>query len=646
MKSPRLQPQGMVRTKHAHARMSVASVSLFWLLGIGLGLLFPVTAWAQGGDIMGIWASVAEGSISQKLVVSVHECLDEALIEVMLVKMYDLFQSFIAACCLLAIILLGWRITTGQTYDPRSDAALTAVKVGLVALFAREMAYQTELSESIVVTMYNVVDELVVMVSSALPDSLFVQGCQIELYDDEYRIWRDLDCLLVNFMAFSAIGAGASALVGFLISNVLSGYIGIQITVLGIAALSGMVFSILRATYLYVSSLISISFMLCFAPLFIPALLFQATRQYFDKWLGLCIGHILQPMLVTAYLCIMLGLYEQVLFRNETSIAKALLGHTVDSPVQFNEFFSIVKQTVDDRAVGSAGRIVEAQNVKGATAEECDTANLGGFIAEGWKDYMLRLMPAEGDGACSSRRGMDPFGGIMSTDLTALADVADYNEFLEATGQTTTQPGTPERENEIIDKMREIMMSFTIFMLVVFANFSLLQVLEQITKKLSAISARVSVPFVMSFESSFNRALFGSDYYAFAGRGDSSFLSAAMSQSSWLPGMVQDPERGSLAAYRYGLDAALMSANLPFGMGEGIRGLISNMEAGEAMDMAQRAINSGDPVALQAARTALQGVAASSPGNTNLSDIQQLLAEIDARLRTPANPSNTSGGPI
>lgn len=57
-----------------------------------------------------------------------------------------------------------------------------------------------------------------------------------------------------------------------------------------------------RAVFGYVYAIVGITFLLTLAPFFLSFFLFQATRQYFDKWLGHLISYSLQMVIVFAFL--------------------------------------------------------------------------------------------------------------------------------------------------------------------------------------------------------------------------------------------------------------------------------------------------------------------------------------------------------
>lgn len=58
----------------------------------------------------------------------------------------------------------------------------------------------------------------------------------------------------------------------------------------------------IRAVFGYVYAIVGITFLLSLAPFFLSFYMFQATRQYFDKWLGYLISFSLQMVIVFAFL--------------------------------------------------------------------------------------------------------------------------------------------------------------------------------------------------------------------------------------------------------------------------------------------------------------------------------------------------------
>jgi type IV secretion system protein VirB6 len=51
-----------------------------------------------------------------------------------------------------------------------------------------------------------------------------------------------------------------------------------------------------------------------FAPIFIPCVLFQVTKSYFDAWLKLMISYALQPTVLAAFIALMFTTFDQTMY--------------------------------------------------------------------------------------------------------------------------------------------------------------------------------------------------------------------------------------------------------------------------------------------------------------------------------------------
>ncbi len=63
-----------------------------------------------------------------------------------------------------------------------------------------------------------------------------------------------------------------------------------------------------------VISMILVSILVYLAPVFVPMALFEATKGFYDGWLKLLAAYALQPMVVAAYMALMLTIFDQTMF--------------------------------------------------------------------------------------------------------------------------------------------------------------------------------------------------------------------------------------------------------------------------------------------------------------------------------------------
>ena len=67
---------------------------------------------------------------------------------------------------------------------------------------------------------------------------------------------------------------------------------------------------------IFVLCTIGMTILIYMAPIFVPMVLFQPTKGYFEAWLKLLSSYALQPMVISAYMALMLTVFDQTMFGN------------------------------------------------------------------------------------------------------------------------------------------------------------------------------------------------------------------------------------------------------------------------------------------------------------------------------------------
>jgi len=146
-------------------------------------------------------------------------------------------------------------------------------------------------------------------------------------------IWEQVDCAIETLVGgiFSPFTL-AFGMAGFLMGALLSTTAGVFIALMGIYIVIQILYALAKATYVFISAYIAFAFMVIISPLFIPCILFRVTKPYFDKWLRLTISFMLQPMILFAYLSMLMVAADLTIFTGPNSIYRVLAGNAVDSP--------------------------------------------------------------------------------------------------------------------------------------------------------------------------------------------------------------------------------------------------------------------------------------------------------------------------
>jgi len=199
--------------------------------------------------------------------------------------------------------------------------------------------------------------------SSALATMIFEAGgstglCKYPLdnlpYPTGYEylaLWDSIDCRILHYIGFnqSAVGTLITGGVDLAILAILIAMGGPTLLLLLLPALLSFQIMFLLFTIIFallfisvviyfvnivVIAMIAMNLLIYMAPIFVPMALFEQTKQYYDGWLKLVISYCLQPMIVAAYMAMMLTVFDQVIFGNCTFAASSInLGTSSTKPV-------------------------------------------------------------------------------------------------------------------------------------------------------------------------------------------------------------------------------------------------------------------------------------------------------------------------
>jgi type IV secretory pathway VirB6-like protein len=232
-------------------------------------------------------------------------------------------SATIAALCTLAIAAWGFAMATGRRGAPSRDLAVLAMKIAIISLlmggginnfsyyFGALIGDGTWANQGMMGELLNLVVGYAhysnLMYCPRLPTATATPSY--------YYAWMQVDCMLNTILGVVYSGGTLKAgFVGFLIACFLSGSVGFFIGTIGFIMIFQIIMTVCRACYIYLAAIIGLASVAIVAPIFIPLILFKATKPYYDKWLKLTIGFILQPVFVFIFLTMMLSAFDELMF--------------------------------------------------------------------------------------------------------------------------------------------------------------------------------------------------------------------------------------------------------------------------------------------------------------------------------------------
>ncbi len=232
-----------------------------------------------------------------------------------------------------AITFYGFNLLIGKAdIREKKDILMFITKIGLVLYFATGDAWQSTFFDGV----YGSSAEFSRMVfkMTAQDDPHRMDGCQFGMISrisdgsevssgrvypkgKEYlALWDTLDCKIARYLGFGpevSVANIAMLIFAGLVSPV-GIYISVGLMFFGIFLIAMTI----RALHIFLSSVIAIILMVFISPLIIPTVLFKRTENIFKGWLTNLISFCFQPMILFAYIAIMLLVFDNVLIGSAT----------------------------------------------------------------------------------------------------------------------------------------------------------------------------------------------------------------------------------------------------------------------------------------------------------------------------------------
>ncbi|XCA32910.1 MAG: type IV secretion system protein [Wolbachia endosymbiont of Polyergus mexicanus] len=248
-------------------------------------------------------------------------------------------KNTVTAVLVLALVLFSIKAMSGGVQRPQ-EMYMLIIKFALVMYFTtgdamqKHYGYLTKLS--------NGLSEIVLKASSESKNICnYEAGRDYEYMRHGKKIsysylapWDRLDCRILFYLGAPLDGIGgkigtggvvtlaillgaapvwlvAGSIIGIIFAG---GQILVAIVCIFMAVLMMMV--ILWLCYVFILSLVALSVIVILSPLFIPMVLFQHTKGYFDGWVKELITYSLYPVILFAFLSFMFIACDKIYFKN------------------------------------------------------------------------------------------------------------------------------------------------------------------------------------------------------------------------------------------------------------------------------------------------------------------------------------------
>ncbi len=250
------------------------------------------------------------------------------------VNLQNRFQSVVKMSLVLAIMFFGGCLLLGLGEVKQKKLIPFIIKIALVVYFASGDGWQSIFMDGVTKTS-NLLSEIVMTIDQGNKDPVRQDGCQFPKFNykdikdtnpanfayppsKEYlRIWDILDCKISRAIGF-APEVSVPNLMMMILAGFLTGGAGIVFLVAILVFAFFLIFVVIRAIHIFLISSIGITLLIYISPLTITLSLFEKTKAVFDNWYRQLLGLILQPMILFAYLGLLVTIFDSVIVGDVT----------------------------------------------------------------------------------------------------------------------------------------------------------------------------------------------------------------------------------------------------------------------------------------------------------------------------------------
>ncbi len=253
------------------------------------------------------------------------------------IRVQDKLQLTIRVVLGMSITFFGVMLLFGMEVIKKEKILPYIVKIALVLYFATGDGWQYGFMKGVLGTSSFLAD-LTFKVDESADSANKLDGCQFPRYNyadvnadtkynnpqyppgkDYLRTWDTLDCKIA-----SALGFGPEVSVPNLVMMVVAGFftggLGVIFVVGSFCFAFFLIALTVRAIHIFLLSITSVVILMYVSPIMITMALFEKTKSSFENWWKQLLGFTLQPMILFAYLGILITLFDKTVIGDVTFV--------------------------------------------------------------------------------------------------------------------------------------------------------------------------------------------------------------------------------------------------------------------------------------------------------------------------------------
>lgn len=280
-------------------------------------------------------------------------------------KFFDQFYPYLSRTItwvmVLSVTIFGVMASFGMLEKVGRDSMMLLLKLAMVSYFATNSDY---VYDTVISIMDSSAEAVVSYAPNAGPsDNSGTDFTQINCLKHMRAVndvmgngqngivgpWLAMDCMLdtvigikvrdnqrdainLNTMFDPSKNGLSRGMVYLFFSAFTSSSLGMVMGIVGFLFIVLIVHLIIRALFIYLAGYIGLALMAIFTPIFVPMVLFQSTKIYFDKWIKLLISFALQPVVILVFVVFTVAAVDLATFSGDYSIMYRIAGKASRQP--------------------------------------------------------------------------------------------------------------------------------------------------------------------------------------------------------------------------------------------------------------------------------------------------------------------------
>ena len=426
---------------------------------------------------------------------------------------FPLVSKAIGGMLSLAVIIFGVMAAFGMVEKLGRDSILLLLKIAFVGYFTMNSDF---MYQNVIGMMDDISKRIVTYVPSSGPiDQAGDDFSQVTCLKDMLSTpetqakgvvgpWAAMDCTIDSVIGIKVVatrtdtptGVGdgktynsqlkadddgpARGLLYLFFSSYQSSVLGVILAVIGFVFMWGMINMIIKSLFIYIAGYLGIAVMMMVAPLFIPMVLFQTTRTYFDKWVKLVISFALQPIIILVFVVMTIAAVDMATYSSKFSIMYRIAG---DASLQPG--FSLNAYLSQNRGTASAPHSIIYKDTKTYLRAKADTK---APITATSDDAVNKLVGGVANSPCTTAAmNADPdlkAKCAQSYPMQFWHNVLDWNAMAAARSPAVVIEADPNDPSEVVTAgeqiSREVLGAVIFAAVVIFVMNQLLSVIPMV----------------------------------------------------------------------------------------------------------------------------------------------------------------------